>query len=401
MDSETMGNKDILISGASVAGPALAWWLARRGFRPVIVERAGHLREGGYAVDFRGPVHLRVLEQMGLLEQVRARQTALRSLAYVDDRGQPVTAMPAVFFAGDLEILRGDLGALLYQATRDDTEYIFGDTVTGLDQDAGGVHVTFAHAAPRTFGLVIGADGVHSGIRRLAFGPDEDVIGDLGLYVSVFTVPNFAGLDRAGLLHAAPGKTAGLIAARDPATALAQLYFTSPGLRYDPADTAAQQQIITEQFAGLGWEVPRLLAAMPAATDFYFDTASQVHLDHWSDRRVALIGDAAHAAGPGGNGTGNAVVAAAILAGELAASPGGHQAALARYEQRLRPYVTRAQKQAADSQAFLAPATWQKIRRRNLFYKALPYLPVTGFIRRSATKTAAAITLPDYGPARS
>ncbi len=120
--------------------------------------------------------------------------------------------------------------------------------------------------------------------------------------------------------------------------------------------------MITEQFAGLGWEVPRLLAAMPAASDFYFDTASQVHLDHWSDRRVALIGDAAHAAGPGGNGTGNAVVAAAVLAGELAASPGDHQAALARYEQRLRPYVTRAQKQAADSQAFLAPATWQKIR---------------------------------------
>ena len=190
MDSETIDNKDILISGASVAGPALAWWLARRGFRPVIVERAGHLREGGYAVDFRGPVHLRVLEQMGLLEQVRASQTALRSLTYVDDRGQPVAAMPAVFFAGDLEILRGDLATLLYQATRDNTEYIFGDTVTGLDQDADGVHVTFARAAPRTFGLVIGADGVHSGIRRLAFGPDEDFIGDLGLYVSVFTVPN-------------------------------------------------------------------------------------------------------------------------------------------------------------------------------------------------------------------
>lgn len=195
--------------------------------------------------------------------------------------------------------------------------------------------------------------------------------------------------------------TAGLIAARDPATALAQMYFTSPGLRYDPTDTTAQQQIISEQFAGLGWEVPWLLAAMPAASDFYFDTASQVHLDRWSDRRIALIGDAAHAAGPGGNGTGNAVVAAAILAAELAASPGDHQAALARYEQRLRPYVTRAQKQAASSQAFLAPATWKKIHRRNRLYKALPYLPATGFIRRAATRTAAAITLPDYDPAQS
>jgi 2-polyprenyl-6-methoxyphenol hydroxylase-like FAD-dependent oxidoreductase len=395
MDSRTMDSKDILISGASVAGPALAWWLARRGFRPVIVERAGHLREGGYAVDFRGPAHLRVLEQMGLLEQARARQTALRSLTYVDDRGQPVAAMPPVFFAGDLEILRGDLGALLYQATRDDTEYIFGDTVTGLEQDTGGVHVTFARAAARTFGLVIGADGVHSGIRRLAFGPDEAFIRDLGLFVSVFTVPNFAGLDRAGLLYAVPGKTAGVIAARDPATALAQLYFTSPGLRYDPADTTVQQRIIAEQFAGLGWEVPRLLAAMPAASDFYFDTTSQVHLDRWSDRRVALIGDAAHAAGPGGNGTGNAVAAAAILAAELAASPADHEAALGRYEQRLRPYVTRAQKQAAGSQAFLAPATWKKIRQRNRFYKVLPYLPVTRFIRHAATRTAAAITLPD------
>ena len=392
-----MGHKDILISGASVAGPALAWWLARRGFRPVIVERSGQLRGGGYAVDFRGEVHLSVLRQMGLLEQIQARQTHLRSLSCVDEQGRPTARVPPEFFAGDVEILRGDLAGVFYQATRNDTEYIFGDSVTSLEQDDGGVHVTFAGAAPRTFGLVVGADGVHSGIRRLAFGPDERFSRGLGLYTSIFTVPNFADLDRAGLLYSEPGRTAGLFAAGDPARAIAQLYFTAPDLRYDWRGGAQQEQdIITGQFGGLGWQVPRLLAEMPAATDFYFDTASQIRMDSWSNGRVALIGDAGYAAGPGGNGTGTAVVAAYVLAGELAAAGGDHRSAFARYEQRLRGYVAGGQKQAAGSQAFLAPATWKKIRQRNRFYRLLPYLPVSALISRAATKTATAITLPSY-----
>jgi 2-polyprenyl-6-methoxyphenol hydroxylase-like FAD-dependent oxidoreductase len=393
-----MERNDVLISGASVAGPALAWWLARRGFRPVIVERSGHLRGGGYAVDFRGQVHLGVLQQMGLLEQVRARQTHLRSLRYVDDGGRPVASMPPVFFAGDVEILRGDLAEILYQATRDDTEYVFGDSVASLDQDHEGVHVTFTRSAPRTFGLVIGADGVHSNIRRLAFGPEDDFARGLGLYVSIFTTPNFAGLDRAGLLYSVPGRTAGLFAAGDPDRAIAQLYFTAPGLRYDPGDTAAQREIVAKRFAGLGWQVPRVLAEMARASDFYFDSTSQIQMDTWSKGRVALIGDAGYAAGPGGNGTGNAVVAACVLAGELAAARGDHAAAFARYEQRLRGFIAGGQKQAAGSQAFLAPATLRKIRHRNRFFKMLPYLPVKGLISRAATRTATAVSLPDYGP---
>ncbi|HEX4661499.1 MAG TPA: FAD-dependent monooxygenase [Streptosporangiaceae bacterium] len=392
-----MRHRDILISGASVAGPALAWWLARRGFRPIIVERSGQLRGGGYAVDFRGDVHLQVLRQMGLLEQIRARQTGLRSLTYVDEHGRPVASMPPVFFAGDVEVLRGDLAAILYEATRNDSEYIFGDSVTGLEQHGDGVHVTFSRSSPRTFDLVIGADGVHSNIRRLAFGPEEEFTYGLGLYVSIFTVPNFAGLDHAGLLYSIPGKTAGIFAAGDPDHAIAQLYFTGSGLRYQPrGDARQEQETVAGQFGGLGWHVPRLLAEMPATTDFYFDTTSQIRIDTWSSGRVALIGDAGYAAGPGGNGTGNAVVAAYILAGELAATPDDHAAAFARYEQQLRRYVAGAQKQAAGSHAFLAPSTWKKIRRRNRFYKMLPHLPVSGLISRAATKTATAITLPSY-----
>jgi 2-polyprenyl-6-methoxyphenol hydroxylase-like FAD-dependent oxidoreductase len=393
-------DRDVLISGGSVAGPALAFWLARRGFRPVIVERSGQLRGGGYAVDFRGPVHLRVLERMGLLEQVRARQTHLRSIRYVDSSGRPVASMPPVFFAGDVEILRGDLAAILYEATRGDTEYIFGDCVTGLAQDGGGVHVTFERAAPRTFALVIGADGMHSNIRRLAFGPEDRFARDLGLFVSIFTAPNLAGLDRAGLLYSVPGRTAGLFAFGDPGRAIAQFYFTAPGLRFDPRDTAQQRGILARQFAGLGWQVPRLLAEMATAGDFYFDTTSQIRMGAWSAGRVALIGDAGYAAGPGGNGTGNAVVAAYILAGELGET-GGHRTAFARYEQRLRGYVEGGQKQAAGSQAFLAPPTWKKIRQRNRFYKVLPYLPISGLISRAATKTATVIALPHYHPGPS
>lgn len=394
-----MEHRDILISGASVAGPALAWWLARRGFRPVIVERSGQLRGGGYAVDFRGDVHLHVLRQMGLLERIRARQTGLRSLGYVDEHGRQVASIPPVLFAGDVEILRGDLAAILYEATRNDTEYIFGDSVTGLEQDGGGVHVTFARAAPRTFGLVIGADGVHSNIRRLAFGPEAGFARGLGLYVSIFTVPNFARLDRAGVLYSVPGKTVGMFAVGNPDRAIAQFYFVAPDLCWQPmGDSGQEEEIVTRQFGGLGWQVPRLLAEMPAAPDFYFDTTSQIHMSAWSSGRVALIGDAGYAAGPGGNGTGNAVVAAYVLAGELAAVRGDHTAAYARYERRMRRYVEGGQRQAAGGQAFLAPLTWRKIRRRNRFFKVLPCLPVSGLISRAATRTASAISLPGYGP---
>jgi 2-polyprenyl-6-methoxyphenol hydroxylase-like FAD-dependent oxidoreductase len=401
-----MASKDILISGASVAGPALAWWLARYGFRPVIVERSARLRDGGYTVDFRGEVHLRVLRQMGLLEQIRARQTGLRTLSYVDDQGRRVADMPPVFFAGDVEILRGDLARILYQATSDGTEYIFGDSVTGLEQDGDGVRVTFARAAPRTFDLVIGADGVHSNIRRLAFGPESAFARDLGLFVSIFTVPDFTMPDftvpdftvpsSTGLLYSVPGKTAGIFAAGEDC-AIAQLYFTAPDLRYDPGvGVRLEQEIVAAQFAGLGWQVPRLLAGMASAPDFYFDTTSQIHMDAWSTGRVALIGDAACAAGPGGNGTGNAVVAAYILAGELAETRGEHATAFARYERRLRGYVAGGQKQAAGSQAFLAPTTWRKIKQRNRFFRGVRYLPVDGLISHAARKTATAISLPGY-----
>ncbi len=223
-----MENQNILISGASVAGPALAYWLRRRGFNPTVVERAPSLRGGGYAVDFRGAAHLSVLAKMGLLDQIRDQQTHLDTTTYVDADGRRVASMPAGIFAGDVEILRGDLGRILYQATRDGTEYLFGDTITGLDQRADGVHVTFSRAAPRVFDLVIGADGLHSAVRRLAFGDVAGARDDLGLYVSIFSVANSFGLDHSGLLYSVPGRTAAVFSARHTGRAVAQFFFAAP-----------------------------------------------------------------------------------------------------------------------------------------------------------------------------
>ncbi len=394
-----MDNRRILISGASVAGPALAYWLARRGFSPTVVERAPQLRGGGYAVDFRGATHLSVLGQMGILDEIRAQQTRLASTTYVDEDGRPVARMPAGIFAGDVEILRGDLGRILYEATRDGTEYLFGESITSLRQDAGGVHVTFSHAAPRTFDLVVGADGLHSNVRRLAFADTPGSVHDLGLYVSIYGVADCCGLDHAGQLYSVPGRTAAVFSASRPGQAVAQFFFTAPDegpISYDYHDLAQQQKILASAFEGVGWQVPALLGQLPGADDFYFDSVSQVRLDRWSAGRVALIGDAGYAAGPGGNGTGTAVVAAYALAGELAAADGDYRIAFDRYERLLRPYVARGQKQARGGRDFLAPATAKKIRQRDRFFRMLPYLPAKGLIRYLSTRTATAITLPDY-----
>lgn len=394
-----MENQKILISGASVAGPALAYWLRRRGFRPTVVERAPSVRGGGYAVDFRGGVHLSVLAKMGLLNEIKAQQTHLDSTTYVDADGRRVASMPAGIFAGDVEILRGDLGRILYQATRDGTEYLFGDTITAVDERADGVHVTFAHGAPRVFDLVIGADGLHSAVRSLAFDDPADARHDLGLYVSIFSVADSFGLDHSGLLYSVPGRTAAVFSARRTGRAVAQFFFAPADgvpISYDYRDTGEQQKIVAQAFDGVGWHVPALLDQMAAADDFYFDSVSQVRLDRWSAGRVALIGDAGYAAGPGGNGTGTAVVAAYVLAGELAAARGDHQTAFARYERLLRPYVAQGQKQALGGRDFLAPATEKKINQRDRIYRMLPYLPAKRLIRYLSTRTATAITLPQY-----
>ncbi|MET9647218.1 FAD-dependent monooxygenase [Streptomyces syringium] len=331
---------NILVSGAGVAGPALAYWLRRHGFTPTVVERAEQVREGGYAVDFRGEA-LDVLDRMGLLEEIRALDTEMGDAALMDADGQQYATLPAVIFAGDLEVLKGDVTRLLYEATRDDVEYVFGDSIATLEQDDTGVHVTFERGEPRTFELVVGADGLHSRTRALAFGPEEQYVRHLGIYTAIFSLDNYLGLRNTGHLYSVPGRAANIFSARNNTEARAALHFASEPLEYDWRDVEEHRRIVAERFADEGWQVPRLLREAAEASDFYFDANAQVKMDRWSTGRVVLLGDAGYCAAPtSGRGTSQALIGAYVLAGELAAAGGEHTAAFEAYEREMRGYVT-------------------------------------------------------------
>ncbi|GAA3158552.1 FAD-dependent monooxygenase [Nonomuraea roseoviolacea] len=392
-----MKNRTVLISGSSVAGPALAYWLHRHGFVPTIVERAPALRDGGYAVDFRGEAHLGVLRRMGVLDAIERARTGMGSMSYVNAAGKQQARMPADLFAGDVEILRGDLGRILYDATKGFTEYVFGDSITSLDEDADGVDVTFERGAPRRFDLVIGADGLHSNTRRLAFGPEERFVKHLGLYCAIFTTTNYLGLDHTGHAYRTAGRLVALYSARHNAEAKAVFYFASPLMDLNRRDVARQQEILAEQFTGNGWQSERLLREMRRAPDFYFDSVGQVHMDTWSRGRVALVGDAAYCPSSlSGMGSGLALIGAYVLAGELAAAGGDHRVAFARYEREMREYATGCQKMGDGVAKLMVPGSRMLASFLNRYYKLMPYLPGKNMAANMARKAAENITLRDY-----
>ncbi|MFI7639538.1 FAD-dependent monooxygenase [Nonomuraea sp. NPDC049400] len=392
-----MKNGNVLISGASVAGPALAYWLRRHGFNPTIVERAPALRDGGYAVDFRGEAHLSILRGMGILTDLERARTGMGSMSYVDSAGKPRGEMPADLFAGDIEILRGDLARILYDATKEHTEYVFGDSITSLTEDDHGVTVTFERTPPRRFDLVIGADGLHSNTRRLAFGPEERFVKHLGVYCAIFTTANHLGLDHTGHAYRTAGRLVAMYSARHNTEAKAVFYFGSPLLDLDRRDVARQQAVLAEHFTGNGWQSDRLLRDMRHAPDFYFDSVGQVRMDSWTRGRVALVGDAAYCPSSlSGMGTGLAVVGAYVLAGELAAAHGDHRVAFARYEEEMREYAAGCQKMGDGVANLMIPSSRFMAGLLNRYYRLMPYLPGKNLVAKMARRTAENITLRDY-----
>lgn len=391
-----MKNKTVLISGASVAGPALALWLSRYGFQPTIVERAPALRPGGYAIDFRG-ASLRVLERMGLLPAVQAKQTRIGAITIVDRNHRKIASMPDGFTSGELEILRGDLAAIFHQATRDTTEYIFDDSIDALEETPSGVDVTFHSGARRSFDLVVGADGLHSGVRTLAFGDEARFVRYLGYYVSIFSIPNYLNLDHAGLYYGTLGKKVGIFSGGDPHDAKASFFFATEPLDSARRDPAQQKEILRAHFRNEGWQLPRLLELMDTAPDFYFDSVSQVKMDRWSKGRTVLLGDAAWCASPlSGMGTGMAVVGAYVLAGELAQANGDYRIAFDQYEARMRGFVQKCQGIADGGTDWFVPRTRFRLWLSTWMWKILPYTPWKNLMIEVPLKIGNSIELRNY-----
>lgn len=360
-----MPNGTVLISGASIAGTSLAYWLNRYGYTVTVVERAPALRPGGQAVDFKGATHRRVLEQMGVLEDVEQWQTGKTDLHVVDEHDQTQAVIPGEFVGGDVEILRGDLGQILYRKTADLCEYRFGDTVTTLTQTDSGVEVEFEKADPQTFDIVLGADGIHSRTRRLVFGPEEQFVKYLGYYYAVAGAT--AGTDgtapaqeRAiGKMYNTPGRLAVLGGSKAP-----ELFvFASEKLDDRRSDVQAQKEILRRLYAGAAWHVPEMLDRLDDVDDFYFDSISRVHMDAYTQGRIALVGDSAYGNTLGGFGTGLAMVGAYVLAGELALAHGDHRQAFAKYDESMLRYSKVARKTNAGP--FMAPPSRFRIKMRN------------------------------------
>lgn len=380
-----MRNTTVLISGAGIAGPALAHWLIRYGFAVTVVERAPSLRRGGQAVDFKGETHRTVLGRMGILDDVRRLQTGGDDIHIVDAHGRTLAVIPHEFSGGDIEILRGDLARLLYERTAPTCEYVFGDSITSLTETGDGVHVTFERSAPRTFDLVVGADGIHSNVRRLAFGPEAEFVRFLGHYYALVET----GLDFGDppKMYNEPGRMVTVDGPKAPAF----FVFASGPLAYDRSDVERQKRLLERAYAGMGWRVPEVMAAVREAREVYLDSLSQVRIDRYSRGRVVLLGDAAYGNTLGGFGTGLAVVGAYVLAGELAAAGGDHRVAFAEYERLMRPYAKIAKN--GNAGAFLAPGTPAKIRMRNRTFR---YGFLFGLLMKLTDRFATDIELKTY-----
>ncbi|OPF81609.1 FAD-dependent oxidoreductase [Streptomyces antioxidans] len=394
----TPGKRSVLISGASIAGPALAYWLHRSGCAVTVVEKAGALRDGGYPIDIRGTA-IEVVRRMGILPRLRDAHIDTRRYTFLNADGGEVASLNAHAAAGggggqDLEVRRGDLAAALYGKVRDDVEFLFGDSIDTLDQSGPGVDVTFHSGQRRTFDLVVGADGMHSPTREPLFGPEERFHRYLGYCFAIFTVPNTFGLSHELMLWNTPGKAAALYAAGGNAELHAFLTFHQP----EPPFTAlrnpdAQRDLVATVFAGAGWEVPGMVDAMRDADDLFFDTAGQIRMPHWSSGRVALVGDAAYA--PSfltGQGSSLALVGAYMLANALAAHR-DHTAAFAAYERGVREFVALNQALVDNGAATLFPTTARALEQRDTMLRGLVTMPSA-----TARPAHSALALPAFAP---
>jgi 2-polyprenyl-6-methoxyphenol hydroxylase-like FAD-dependent oxidoreductase len=386
----------VLVSGGGIAGPAVAFWLRQAGAEVTVVEVAPAPRPGGQTVDLRGVSRV-VADRMGIMPAVTAVQVHERGLEYVRADGRRSAAMAAEVLDGagpvaEIEILRGDLAAILAEAAG---EIRYGESIRELEQDADGVSVVFASGTSERFDLVIGADGVHSRIRKLAFGPEDEFVQHLGGYASYITVAAPEDLQHWMKVYTAPGgRWVALRPDRDPRFAKALLSFRSPVLSYDRRDVAAQKRLVRARFEGLGWHTQHILDSLDTADDFYLDSTSRVVVPEWSRGRVVLVGDAGYCGSPlAGHGTALSLVGAYVLAAELARQP-DHARAFTTYQQRMQPYVDQRMELPPGGLKMAMPMSAVGIAYRDLMIRMMTSRPMAGVLNRLAIAKPDAIDLP-------
>jgi 2-polyprenyl-6-methoxyphenol hydroxylase-like FAD-dependent oxidoreductase len=388
----------VLVSGGGIAGPALAFWLHQAGAEVTVVELADGLRPGGHAVDVRGAAR-DVVERMGLREAIREYQVDERGAAMVDAAGKRLAEWPADLFGGEglvaeIEIARGDLARILHEATAAGCAYRFGDRIVALDQDEAGVVVTFASGGRERYDVVVGADGVHSGVRALAFGPESEFVHPLGAYQAYFTVPDPGDLDNWLQMYNAPGGRVAMLRPERGGTAKAMLSFRCAE-RFGRLSRPEQERLLAERLAGAGWRVPALLEAMPDAPDFYFDSISQVRVPRWSRGRVVLLGDAGYCGSPlAGKGTSMSLVGAYVLAGELLGAD-RPESGFAAYQRLMAGYVAGGMQLPPGGIGAYAPNSRLMIRLRAVSMAMICRWPMKAMLAKEFGK-ADAITVKDY-----
>jgi 2-polyprenyl-6-methoxyphenol hydroxylase-like FAD-dependent oxidoreductase len=395
-----MAGLRVLISGAGIAGPALAYWLGGRDFEVTVVERALTLREGGQAVDFRGPVHREVLERMRLWGPILERQTPGCDLVLLDSRGRPAVTLPSLMMSGDVEILRGDLSRLLYEHSAISACYRFGEQITDISQSGTGVAVRFSHGAPEQYDLVVGADGLHSGVRALVFGAESRYLVHHGYRLATFSLPDVLDLRGRAYTYTVPGRSV-TVRSEGHGRARASFIFAGAPLGEERGNAVRTGQLLREAYRDVQWEVPRLLAHVDAADDLYIDQIGSIVIERYGKGRVVLLGDAAYGGTLGGQGTPLAIVGAYVLAEELVAAHGDVRAAVARYEALMRPYAIEGQKGAKNVGRFFAPKTALGLALRDLFYRAMTSRPLMRQFEKLVKASASKCELPRYGHLRS
>ncbi len=395
-----MSAKSVLISGAGIAGPALAYWLKRAGFAPTLVEHAPALRRGGFVIDFWG-LGYELAGRMGLADDIERVGFHMRELRIVDDRGAKTAGFGTAVFreltGGRFVTLgRSDLSRLLYEKISGSVETTFGDEIVGLEERPQGVRASFRYAADRHFDLVIGADGLHSRVRTLVFGPQDRFERRLGYMVAAFEARAYRPRDEdVYVIYCQPGRMLGRFALRDDRTLFLFVFADAAQASAMPLGLPAQKSVLRDRFGGGKWECARILDELDRTEDLYFDQVSQITMPSWSRGRVALIGDAAFCVSlMAGQGSALAMTAAYVLAGELAAASGDYARAFAAYEQRLRAYIGSKQKAAERFSRAFAPQTRWGLFLRNQVIRAcaLPGVAKLALGRDMSD----AFALPDY-----